>query len=265
MDKLAEQTENINRQDANSLDEHLRIHIFDKDDLKSISSNANPTYLLIYNNSLIVPSIDFSSVTKFLLSVSENIETLDIFFEQMPNLIYFGYMYILHSHNSKLNPKFFNIKTNNKMNDVEIAVSEYDFDYEIDYKVLCSFIQKFKVLKSLRIDLNIFKRISKLLIENEIKFIDLYLNWDYYFDIPLDIHTNYRESPKHFLQLPFEKKVYHNLFLQVCTQKVSDKFLVDEYLPGIKEINYPSNKPFQIIRKSKWFDMDCVVLKSNVC
>lgn len=169
----------------------------------------------------------------------------------MPNLEYFGYLYMLH-HPHKHPPNFdiFNIKTNNRIKDVEITSSQYCLEYsQIDFSLLCGFIQKLRNLTSLRIDLNMFKTLSNLLIENEIKFENLYLHWDYRFVMTYKDYKSFgvKECPRYYLQEPFRRKVFKNLYLQVSTEKI-DPFFFDYYhMPGIKEILYPSHRFVEVI------------------
>lgn len=195
------------------------------------------------------------NVTTLMLYVYVNDKTFDQIFELLPNLEYFGYMFMMnYSEYSALNRNIFKIKEDNKIKHLEITVSDYDFNYSIDYAALYGFIKQLKSLVSLRMEANSYRALSRLLIENRCSFRDLYLNYDNYFYFT-ECLIHY-DIPTKFVKPSFENNVYKNLYIQVCAREIEKWHRCEEYLPGIRDIHYPSDREQTIERQSKWFIMD---------
>lgn len=200
--------------------------------------------------------IMFECVTSFFLKVKEvNFESLDFFFDHMPNLMYFGYVFVT-EYPYHCYSNIFNTKLQSKLEQLEITASDSCSEFKIDYDSLIHFISihtEHGKLRTLRIDLQMFKLISKKLIQNNVKFENLYLNWNDYLTI---YYYGFCETAKYYLEKPYTKGVYKNLYLQVCTYPYNAFELTNQNFPGLKEIFYPVEIPGKFLWQSKWFKLN---------
>lgn len=246
------------------------LEFYQPSDILKEQKNKTPRVLVIYNY-FMMPNIDFSNITKLILGCTSNIESFDNYFNVMPKLEYFCYVFFNHGYEAlkiqeQLKASAWDINDNYTIKHFEVTVSEHDIGrYEIiNNDASACFISRLKCLQSLRIEVQIFNQISKQLIANKTCIPDLYIFWDYYFVI------NYPSTPTSyyycgttadFLLEAYEKKVYTNVYIQAPSSNITHLSMdsIRRCIPGIVFpilMERPHWTGIMPKRSRKFFNMD---------
>lgn len=220
----------------------------------------------VHNSFVAIPK-QFHNITKLLLTiyVGADFETFDVFFQQLPHLNYFGFLFSFIGQTS-INPNWWNTDQYVNLRELEIITTEHNYVRDYNFGPLCRFIQNHSNIRSLRTQYSLLRKIVSILLAYNVSFENLYLHYDGYFST-----LNDRLS---LFQPWYQKNLYKTLYLEVASN--AERFdlhsLYERLAPGIKEINYLKLKRAEkftyitiretrtmivkiVYNKSKWFNL----------
>lgn len=238
----------------------------------SVERMRNPVF--------VIPN-QWVNISKLLLTVwvSAAFQSLDVFFSQLPNLNYFGFLCTFFDDRMSP-PNWWETNYHPNLRELEILKSSNDYFLALSddhFDPLCRFIRR-QNIHTLRAELSLLKKISHNLIDNNVSFINLYLHWDDY--ISLHDESNpyeelfFIESASYYLRPWYRANLYQNLFLEAAEGAGGDDNLrgSDYVTPGLKELRclklkHPPEMKFirisetetivisVVYEKSKWFHL----------